>query len=132
MSKLKGPTVFYDGACPLCRREIAFYRRRKGADGVCWVDVSGGGEGPVAPGLSREQALARFHVLEADGRLVSGGRAFASLWGSLAGFRLLAPLFRTRPFAWLLDRAYDGFLKIRPYLQSRAMARRIGLSRPSE
>ena len=30
-------TVFYDGACPLCDREISFYKRRRGAEGVRWI-----------------------------------------------------------------------------------------------
>ena len=52
-------TVFYDGACPLCRREIAFYRRRRGAARIRWLDISRAPEGEVAPGLSRCAALAR-------------------------------------------------------------------------
>ncbi len=30
-------TVYYDGTCPLCRREIAFYRRCAGATSIVWV-----------------------------------------------------------------------------------------------
>ncbi len=112
--------VLYDGACPLCAREIGFYRRRAGAEAIEWVDVSAAANEDAAPGLSRAQALARFHVVDAEGRLVSGGAAFARLWEALPGFRLLGRLFRVPPFAWLLDRAYDGFLKIRPRLQARA------------
>ncbi|MDJ0895419.1 MAG: demethoxyubiquinone hydroxylase family protein [Alphaproteobacteria bacterium] len=116
------PTVFYDGACPLCAREIAFYRARAGADGVSWVDVSRSDDREVAPGLTKDQAMARFHVLDADGRLVSGGTAFARLWEALPGFRPFGRLFRVRPLAWVLDHAYDVFLRFRPRLQ--AMARR--------
>ena len=50
-------TVFYDGSCPLCRREIDFYRRRRGAARIDWLDISGLPEGEVAPGLSRCAAL---------------------------------------------------------------------------
>ena len=128
-------TVFYDGGCPLCVREIGFYRRRKGADEIRWVDVSEipvseigsspAGEGEVAPGLSCRQALARFHVLDSDGRLVSGGEAFAVLWRALPGFRLLGRLCRVPPLPRILNFAYDRFLKIRPWLQARVRARRL-------
>ena len=65
--------VFYDGSCPLCTREIAFYQRREGADVICWVDVSANKAPEVSPGLSKDQALSRFHVKTEDGTLVSGG-----------------------------------------------------------
>ena len=115
-------TVFYDGACPLCRREGAFYRRRRGAEAVRWIDVSRCGEGEVAPGLSRQRALARFHVRDGAGRLISGGRAFARLWQALPALRFWGQLLSRPPLVWLLDPAYALFLKLRPRLQ--ALARR--------
>ena len=42
--------------------------------------------------LSRQQALARFHVRRADGRLVSGAAAFVSLWQQLPRWRWAARL----------------------------------------
>ena len=111
-------TVFYDGACPLCQREIMFYRRRRGADHVTWIDVSRVVEEEIAPGLSRDQALARFHVINAEGKLVSGGQAFACLWTALPGFRRLGRIFQARPLGWILDQAYNLFLNIRPRLQT--------------
>ena len=112
-------TVFFDGACPLCRREIGFYRRRKGADRIDWVDVSRGDAESVAPGLCRTDALKRFHVRLADGRLESGGRAFAELWASLPAFRWLGVIARIPIIGAILERAYRGFLRIRPALTRR-------------
>jgi predicted DCC family thiol-disulfide oxidoreductase YuxK len=34
-------TVYYDGGCPICAREIGFYRARPGAEGFDWVNVAG-------------------------------------------------------------------------------------------
>lgn len=110
-------TVFYDGACPLCQREISFYKRRKGANGVTWIDVSRSVDDEIAPGLTREQALARFHVINGERKPVSGGEAFACLWAALPGFRHLGRLFQARPLLWFLNHAYDLFLPIRPLLQ---------------
>ena len=111
-------SVFYDGACPLCDREIGFYRARRGADTLNWIDVNRCQQDEVAPGLSKKDALARFHVMTADGRLVAGGAAFSHLWASLPGFRLLGRIFSLRPLALLLDWVYAFFLKFRPCLQA--------------
>ena len=107
-------TVFYDGACPLCRREIAFYRRRRGAEAVLWRDVSQAKDVKAASGLSTSQALARFHVVRANGALVSGGDAFRALWQELPAFRPLAFLFSLPGLRRLLNMAYNSFLKMRP------------------
>ena len=32
------PRVFFDGACPLCAREIEFYQKQEGASRIAWVD----------------------------------------------------------------------------------------------
>lgn len=111
-------TVYYDGSCPLCRREIAMYRRLRGADRLHWLDVSAGG--PLGEDLSCEAAMRRFHVRDAQGRLFSGGAAFARLWQALPGWRALGWLLAFPPLSWLLELAYRAFLPLRPRLQGLA------------
>jgi predicted DCC family thiol-disulfide oxidoreductase YuxK len=111
-------TVYYDGACPLCSREIGTYRRLRGADQLCWVDVSRQGT-PLGPDLTREAALARFHVRMGDGSLVSGGAAFVRLWASFPGLRWLAAIAARPPVSWVLEPAYRLFLRLRPRLTGR-------------
>ncbi len=118
MAQTEKLTVFYDGACPLCEREIGFYRGCRGAEEIAWVDVSQADSGDVTPGLSQDAAMKRFHVQKADGGLVSGGAAFAELWATLPSFRWAGALLRQRPFVPVLDLSYNGFLKLRPRLQS--------------
>ncbi len=105
--------VWFDGDCPLCRREIALMRRldRRGAirfqdvaqrDGVCPID--------------RAELLARFHARE-DGRMLSGAAAFAAMWRAIPVLRPLGILARNRRVLALLERLYLAFLKMRPALQ---------------
>jgi len=129
MTNLKNTTVFYDGACPLCQKEISFYRRRRGAGNVIWIDVSCSEGNELAPGLSRDQVLHRFHVINIEGQIVSGGAAFACLWAALPGFERFAKLFQARPFLFVLNLLYDLFLKIRPLLQTIARVPESSLSR---
>lgn len=109
-------TVLYDGACPLCRREIGIYRGLQSNTPVCFADVSDATQ-PLPDGSTREQLLARFHVRDADGRLLSGAQAFLALWAALPGWRWLARLGRLPGVAWAMERVYRLFLRLRPALQ---------------
>ena len=116
-------TVLYDGACPLCRREIGVYRGLQPLESgapVCFADVSDAAiplPSALPPGVTREQLLARFHVRGRDGELLSGARAFLALWAALPGWRWLALVGRLPGAAWLMERGYRLFLRLRPLLQ---------------
>ena len=116
-SEGKRLTVFYDGGCPLCRREIGYYRRLRGAERIEWLDVSTAEEQCFGPGLCRDAALARFHVRLPDGRLECGARGFAELWAALPGWRRLGRIARSPRLAPLLELGYRGFLLVRPVMQ---------------
>ena len=109
-------TVLYDGACPLCRREIGIYRGLKPNTPVCFADVSDVAL-PLPHGTSRAQLLARFHVQGRDGQLLSGAQAFLALWAALPGWRWLAQAGRFPGAAWSMERTYRLFLRWRPTLQ---------------
>ncbi len=98
-------TVLYDGACPLCRREIGVYRGLQSSAPVCFADVSDVAQ-PLPPRHQREQLLARFHVRDTDGRLLSGAQAFLALWAALPGWRWLARIGRVPGTAWAMERIY--------------------------
>ncbi len=118
------PTVFYDGSCPLCRREIGFYQRQRGADAIDWQDVSSiSGDACVAPGLECTTAMKRFHVRNAHGEIKSGAAAFAELWTWLPAFAWAGRLARLPGIVHLLELAYRAFLPVRPWLQSMIAAR---------
>lgn len=108
--------VFYDGACPLCQREIALYRDLPATAPVEFVDISNPAQA-VPEGQSREAWLARFHVQHADGRIESGARAFLALWARLPYWRWLARLGALPGVAAGLEGMYVLFLRVRPGLQ---------------
>lgn len=115
--------VYFDGACPLCTREIAFYQRLPGGSDIQWTDISKPGAEPLPAGLTREAALARFHVRSSDGELLDGAAAFAHLWSALPRFRLLGRTAQFPPVLWVLNRIYAIFLRLRPRMQRWAAGR---------
>lgn len=121
-----GLTVLYDGACPLCRREIGVYRGLTPTEPLGFCDISDPAvslPAPLPAGLSQADLLARFHVQHADGRIESGARAFIALWERLPYWRWLARLGRLPGMASLMEIAYRGFLRVRPTMQRWASKR---------
>lgn len=118
-------TVYFDGACPLCAREIAVYRRCRGADRIRWIDVAVAPAEALPKGLTRDQVLARFHVRDEHGRIASGAAAFAVLWSALPAFGLLGWMVRRPIMTALLERLYVTFLKHRPRISRMMSGRRL-------
>lgn len=113
-------TIYHDGSCPLCQREIGLISKLDAAKVVAFADVSGLANIDVAPGLSAENAMRRFHVRRADGTVLSGPAAFIEMWSLAPRLRFLKRLqSRPRTLA-VLDYVYSGFLVVRPVL-SRAL-----------
>jgi predicted DCC family thiol-disulfide oxidoreductase YuxK len=108
-------TLYFDGSCPLCRAEIAHYRRQDGASQLTFRDISQTGE-HLDPDLAREQAIARFHVRRSDGQLVSGAAAFVSIWRLLPRWRWAARIAALPGMMAMLEGAYRLFLPARPVL----------------
>ena len=110
-------TVYYDGGCPLCIKEISFYKRKDIGNNISWVDVTHSDEQTLGPGLDKEIALKRFHARSSSGELYSGSRAFTEVWLNLPGFHALGKLSSTRFLGGALEYLYRGFLLVRPLMQ---------------
>ncbi|MEO8176373.1 MAG: DUF393 domain-containing protein [Sphingomicrobium sp.] len=111
MTKL---TVWHDGGCPLCRREIALIRRLDRRGAIMFVDVTSAlpATCPIGPAMM----LTRFHATE-DGQLLSGAAAFAAMWRAVPLLRPLGLAARSPLVLAVLERAYLLFLRFRPRLQ---------------
>ncbi len=114
-------TVWFDGGCPLCRREIALMRRLDTRGRIAFIDVAADGEGASCP-VDRAALLARFHAQE-DGVMLSGAAAFTAMWRAIPLLRPLGLLARNPLALAVLERLYRAFLIVRPRLQR--FARRL-------
>ena len=103
------PVVFFDGGCPLCRREIAHYRRIGTGQRLCWVDAVSEPEALKTHGLSLEEAMAELHVLDGNGCWQRGIDAFLVIWQQLPAYRWLAKIITTLGLRRPLAFAYGHF-----------------------
>lgn len=108
-------TVMFDGACPLCRREVGVYQALDSLEPVAWLDVSQASLS-LSP-AERARYLARFHVRDRSGQLLSGAAAFVALWQTMPGWRWLGRIGALPGITPLLELFYRGFLQVRPGLQ---------------
>ena len=114
---MKTVTVWHDGACPLCRREIALMRRLDTRGAIRFVDATTAA--PSSCPVERGALLARFHAKE-DGKLLSGASAFAAMWRAIPLLRPLGLAARAPLVLRLFEVVYRGFLVVRPFLQRAA------------
>lgn len=88
-------TVFYDGACPTCRRDRANYERLAGEGGrdVEWCDITGRDEALRAEGIKPDAALRELHVRAPDGTVRRELDAY---------ILLMSRVWVLKPVAWLI------------------------------
>ncbi|WP_275289058.1 thiol-disulfide oxidoreductase DCC family protein [Halomonas elongata] len=93
MSDVSPLKVYYDAACPLCRRERRRYERlAREAHSVEWLDVSSHETGLRERGVEPREALLSLHVEDAEGTLHRGMDAYILLMRRIPRLRPLAVL----------------------------------------
>ena len=108
-------SVWFDGDCPLCVREIALMRRLDKRGNINFVEIQTADTCPV----DRAELMERFHARERGEEIVSGAEAFAAMWRAIPILRPFGLLARSRLVLSVLEWLYVRFLRIRPWLQRR-------------
>jgi predicted DCC family thiol-disulfide oxidoreductase YuxK len=109
-------TVFYDGACRVCSREIAMYQRAKGSENILFVDICAASFDAQKENLDPFEVHRSFHVRAADGTLFKGVEGFVKIWDTLPGFHWMAKASRLPGMRPLMNVGYRVFTVVRPYL----------------
>ena len=89
------------------------HRRLRGAESIDWIDASRCAPQELGVDLDREAAPARLHVRRADGTLVDGAAAFATLWQRLPKLAWLGRIASQPVVLPLFNGVYFTFLRVR-------------------
>jgi predicted DCC family thiol-disulfide oxidoreductase YuxK len=73
-------TVFYDGSCSVCRREMQVYQRNNPQKRLVFIDISQPDFIAQNYGKTEQKFMARMHVRDADGVYATGVAAFILIW----------------------------------------------------
>ena len=106
-------TVYYDGKCGLCRREIEYYKRVAPADRFVWLDIATDPASLADLDISQADALRRLHARDASGVVYVGVAAFIAIWQGLNYWRYLAMIVNLPFLTPLAAFTYDRFADYR-------------------
>ncbi len=112
-------SVYFDGGCPLCSREIDHYRGKDTAGRIRFVDIDALGFDAAGEGLDPDRVQRVMHARLASGEIVSGVAAFAAVWDTLPGHAWMARLVRRPGVRTAAAFGYAAFARIRPLLPRR-------------
>lgn len=110
--------VFFDGDCPLCKREINWLRKRDKGDLVKFTDIAAASFDATQLGKTQDELMARIHGRLPDGTWIEGVEVFRRLYSAVGLGWLVAPT-RLPLIRNLLDLGYRIFARYRLLLPGR-------------
>lgn len=114
--------VFYDGQCPLCRREIEHYRRHDILGHLECVDITVPEFKAEMFNLDPVRIHAVMHAQAADGQTLTEVNAFEAIWRAVPPTfvsRILLALIRIPGMRSLMGVGYRAFARNRYRLTGR-------------
>ena len=106
-------TVYYDGKCGLCSKEIAYYKSIAPPDTFLWLDVFESKEAIEAEGIVFADAFRFLHARDSSGKLHIGVDGFILIWNNLKYWSLLGKFVSFPLINFCLQRVYFIFAKWR-------------------
>lgn len=107
--------VYYDGACPGCRRDRARYERWVGETGreVVWCDLNEHHEELRRKGIDPQAALLSLHVEDKSGEILEGIEAYIALMRRVPRMKFIAGIIGLPGIKTALRYGYDQWVKWR-------------------
>ena len=102
-------TVFYDGKCGLCSKEINYYRKIAPEGIFKWHDITESADDLKSEGVSLSEGLKLLHAKDEKGQMHVGVDAFILIWKPLKRWRILAAFIGLPIIRPLADMAYRAF-----------------------
>ena len=106
-------TVFYDGKCGLCSKEIRYYQRIAPTGVFDWVDITKSTEKLDAAGIPLVDALRSIYSIDHNDTVHTGVDTFLLIWRELKYWKLLGTLVSLPIIRQATDLGYIVFAKWR-------------------
>ena len=106
-------SVYYDGKCNLCSKEIKFYMKIAPKNLFNWVDITSSSKELKLANIELVDALMYLHVKDCNERFYIGVDAFKVIWSQLSYFKYLSHIISLPGIYQLANFFYDKFAKYR-------------------
>ena len=74
-------TIFFDGGCPLCKREVDFLQSRNQKGYLSFIDINTSDFYlDLKYGITYKQAMERIHAFKSDGSLIKDIKVFQEVY----------------------------------------------------
>lgn len=123
--------VFFDGACPLCSKEVKLYKKLAANDklrgkyddaDIEWIDISKSKTELKEEGIKYADAMQLMHVKDASGVHQVGIDAVLTIWDQIPYYRKLSKVLKSIPaLRPLLDKTYRFTARYRMKLTTGAV-----------
>lgn len=84
--------LFYDGHCPICRKEVAWLKFKNKQGKLGFQDINDVGFKPENYGKSFDDLMAEIHGQYPDGRVIKGVEVFYAAYRAVGLGWLMAPV----------------------------------------
>ena len=85
-------TIFYDGLCPLCKREVDFLQSKNQNGYLSFVDINSSDfSSDIKYGINYKQAMERIHALKSNGALIKDIKVFQEAYDLIGLGWIYAP-----------------------------------------
>ena len=112
---MKTGIVYYDGNCPVCRKEILFYKKNIRKNLFNWIDINDCSSDDFEQNLDFSKTYDKFHIIDLDNKVLSGTDAFIYLWSHTPKLKFLYLISKLPGIQYLLNIFYKVFLFYRRY-----------------
>tara|TARA_Y100001968_G_scaffold299668_1_gene310512 strand:- start:582 stop:983 length:402 start_codon:yes stop_codon:yes gene_type:complete len=85
-------TIFFDGGCPLCKREVDFLESRNKKGHLRFIDIDSVDFSlDLKHGITYKQAMERIHAMKNDGTLIKDIKVFQEAYSLIGLGWIYAP-----------------------------------------
>ena len=110
---MRSAKIYYDGDCPICSKEISFYKKNISNKSFDWININNCLPSDYEANLDFQKTKERFHIITLENEVLIGVDAFIYLWRHTSKLRYFSFIAKFPGIYHILLFFYEIFLFFR-------------------